>query len=88
MDIEFVFALKLHISPDVLNKMFFYDIMLLYHKYEDYVKEENKSNQQQYEDYSQQQDDMKSEMNSMVNSMNNKFNIPNMGGLNMGNFNF
>lgn len=90
VDLELVFALKLHISPDVLEKMYFYDIMLLYHRYEDYVKEENESQKQQQEEYEEQQADMRAEMSSIQNNMNNfgkNFSVPSIGGFNPGSFN-
>ena len=70
--------------------MYFYDIMLLYHRYEDYVKEENESQKQQQEEYEEQQADMRAEMSSIQNNMNNSgknFSVPSIGGFNPGSFN-
>ena len=40
----------------------FYDIMLLYRGYEDYVKEQNEEQQKQQAEYEQQAEDYKADM--------------------------
>ena len=51
--------------------MYFYDIMMLYHRYEDYIKEENESQKMQQAEYEEQQADMKAEISSVQNNMSN-----------------
>lgn len=85
--------MRLHINPEVLGRMFFYDIMLLYHRYEKYVEEENESNKQQEMEYQERHSDMMSEVNDMKNNMPNyekNFSMPNytVPTFNMPNFNF
>lgn len=75
--------MRLHITPDVLGKMYFYDIMMLYHRYEEYVKEENEQQKAQEAEYEERYEDMRSEMGS-VSDMSKNFNVPNY---NFGNFN-
>ena len=64
--------------------MYFYDIMMLYHRYEDYIKEENESQKMQQAEYEEQQADMKAEISSMQNSMSNfgkNFSMPIMSSI-------
>lgn len=85
-----VFSLKLHISPEEMGKMYFYDIMMLHDRYSEYVKEENEAQenqQRQYEEqYQQQQHDPGDMMRSMSKNMPN-YSIPNMDSLTKG-FNY
>lgn len=53
-----------------MEKMFFYDIMLLYKKYEEYVKEENKQ-QGEYESYSEQYESKMNDLSDMKNTISN-----------------
>lgn len=46
--------MKLHISPKEMGEMYFYDIMLLYKRYEAYVKEENESAEKTNTEYNEQ----------------------------------
>ena len=64
--IEFIFAHKLHISPNHLRKLEFYAIENLLKKYEDYVEQENKQYEKQQRDSEKQQ--------------KSQFSQPNMGG--------
>ena len=84
--------MKLHIPPTTMWKMPFYDIMLLYQSYSDYVDEENKEQTKQQEQYQQQIDEQKAANNfdnykmpdinniskGMVSSAMNNFNMPNI----------
>ncbi len=69
VDLELIFALRLHIGPEEMGRMFFYDIMLLYHRYEKYIQEENEQQERQQAEYEQQNEDMHSEMASMRSDM-------------------
>ena len=57
--------------------------MLLYHRYEEYVKEENESQRIQQEEYEAQQEDMRAEMTNMSDFSRNISmpSIPNIGSL-------
>ena len=57
-----MFALRLHITPIEMWKMPFYDIMLLYRAYEEYVNKENEEQTKQQEQYEQQAEDYKANM--------------------------
>jgi hypothetical protein len=67
--------MKLHIGPQEMGRMFFYDIMLLYKRYEDYVEEEDrqqKEEQKKYEEENGSVQDMQSNMQSSMNQMTQK----------------
>ena len=84
--------MRLHIQPCELERMFFYDIMLLYRRYEAYVKEENENQQAEEERYRDMYSDMDSkkfDMNSAMNNFKNgNFNLDNISKDFGGNFNF
>jgi len=84
--------MRLHIQPCELERMFFYDIMLLYRRYEAYVKEENENQQAEEERYRDMYSDMdpkKFDMNSAMNNFKNgNFNLDNISKDFGGNFNF
>ena len=76
VDLELVFAMKLHISPAEMGEMYFYDIMLLYKKYEAYVKEEQEQQAKQQEEYEQEYgnpmdkySDVQSQMSKVASNM-------------------
>ena len=69
----------LHIDPITMGKMFYYDIIYLFKRYETYVKEMNKDNDEMSvnaEDsgamYNEQMESMKRNMESMTKN----FQIP------------
>lgn len=67
--------MKLHIGPQEMGRMFFYDIMLLYKRYEDYVEEEDrqqKEEQKKYEEENGSVQDMQSNMQISMNQMTQK----------------
>ena len=68
--------MKLHITPIEMGKMYFYDIMLLYKKYEEFVNEQNEADEKRQAEYNEQDggniSDYTSSMNSKVDSMINK----------------
>jgi uncharacterized coiled-coil protein SlyX len=68
--------MKLHITPLEMGKMYFYDIMMLYNRYEEYVKEENEAQEKQQAEYNEQYcdqqakyDNMQSQMSQMTQKM-------------------
>lgn len=64
-----------------MGRMFFYDIMLLFHRYEKLVEEENSERERQQEEYEQQNEDMHGEMATMRSDMNNmigRMSMPNI----------
>lgn len=67
--------MKLHIPPCEMDKMFFYDIMMLYNRYSDYVDKENEANKKEQERYSEEYESQKSEYSSMTNKAMN-YNTP------------
>ena len=86
VDLELLFSMRLHITPEELGRMFFYDIMLLYHRYEEYVKEENENQKQQQSEYEMQHDDMRAEMESMSRNMSSFSSGMNIPSFNPGSF--
>lgn len=46
--------MKLHISPADMGKMYFYDIMMLYNRYEEFVKDEREAQEKQQAEYDEQ----------------------------------
>ena len=85
--------MKLNIPPCEMGKMFFYDIMLLYNRYEAYVKDEHEAQQKQeaeyrdqygepssqYSNISQQVSQMSQKMGSITPSkITSGFNFPNL----------
>ena len=46
--------MKLHISPAEMGKMYFYDIMMLYNRYEAFVKDEREAQEKQQAEYDEQ----------------------------------
>ena len=66
--------MKLHIGPEEMGQMFFYDIMLLYERYKAYVEEEDrqqKEEQKKYEEENGSPQDMYSDMKSQMSQMTN-----------------
>jgi hypothetical protein len=82
--------MRLNIPPTEMWKMPFYDIMLLYKSYADYVDEENKSQEEQQAKYQEEMEEQKAAMNvdnykvpdlnnisrGMINNAMSNFNIP------------
>lgn len=87
-----VFALRLHIQPSEMERMYFYDIMMLYNKYADYIEKENERQEKEQAKYEDEHADMMRDMSSIKNSMPNynSFNPSNFNpsGFNPGNYNF
>lgn len=52
-----------------MGKMFFYDIMMLYKRYEEYVKEENEQQEAQQKEYESRYDDMKYDHSNMASQI-------------------
>lgn len=71
--------MKLHVSPKEMGEMYFYDIMLLYNRYEQYVKDENERIENEQKEYNEQ--------NPPVNYDNIQKNVSDMSNR-MGNMNF
>lgn len=46
--------MKLNISPIEMGQMYFYDIMMLYNRYEAFVKDEKEAQEKQQEEYNEQ----------------------------------
>ena len=64
--------MKLHIGPEEMGKMFFYDIMLLYKRYEAYVEEEDrqqKEEQKKYDEEMESQQDNYSNIQSQMSQI-------------------
>lgn len=64
--------MKLHISPEDMGRMFFYDIMLLYKRYEAYVEDEDrqqKEEQRRYEEENGTPQEMYSNAQNQMNQM-------------------
>jgi len=92
-----IFALKLHIGPEEMGRMFFYDISMLYKKYVEYLDEENKQQKEEQERYEEEYNDkykqpdldaMMKQANSNtpnMDSITRGFSMPNYGGMNFGN---
>jgi hypothetical protein len=78
----FVFSYKLHISPEEMGRMSFYDIMLLYERYNAYIEEENERDATQQKAYEEQYNQQQFDPGSMMRSMSN--NMPNMDTLTKG----
>jgi uncharacterized coiled-coil protein SlyX len=57
--------MKLHITPLEMGKMYFYDIMMLYNRYEEYVKEENEAQEKQQAEYNEQYGDQQAKYDNM-----------------------
>lgn len=67
--------MKLNIGPQEMGRMFFYDIMLLYKRYEAYVEEEDKqqkAEQKKYEEENGSPQEMYGNMQSQMNQMTQK----------------
>jgi len=71
VDLELIFSMRLHIGPEEMGRMFFYDIMLLYHRYEKYVTEENERQEREQDEYEKQHNDAYDNMSSMKSDMAN-----------------
>jgi hypothetical protein len=63
--------MKLHITPDVLGKMYFYDIMMLYNRYDQYVQDEQESQKEQQKQYEAQQEEYNSKYSNISSQMAN-----------------
>lgn len=66
--------MKLHISPIDMQMMAWYDISLLYKRYERYVEEENAQTQTE----TTQQEDYMNVYNNNINNMTSNFNMDNL----------
>lgn len=79
--------MKLHITPEQMGGMFFYDIMMLYDRYKQYVEEENEAQENQQkayeENYQQNNINPSDMMRNVQNSMPN-YNNMNIGSLTKG----
>ena len=63
--------MQLHIPPNVMGEMYYYDIKMLYNRYEQYIKEENENSKTQQEEYesSMEQPDPGNIQNQMSSMM-------------------
>lgn len=69
----------LHIDPITMGKMFYYDIVYLFKRYEAYVKEMNKDNDEMSvnaEDSGEMYNEQVESMKRSVESMTKNFQIP------------
>lgn len=69
----------LHITPESLGKMYYYDIIYLFRRYESYVEEVNKNSEEKSSENSSVEEMYQSQMDAMrqsVDSMTKKFQIP------------
>lgn len=67
--------MKLHIGPEEMGRMFFYDIMMLYNRFEQFVKDEKEAQEKQQSEYDAQygsQMDHYSDMQNQVSQMTSK----------------
>ena len=67
--------MKLHIGPEEMGRMFFYDIMMLYNRFEQFVKDEKEAQEKQQSEYDAQygsQMDQDSDMQNQVSQMTSK----------------
>ena len=46
--------MKLNISPIEMGQMYFYDIMMLYNRYDEYLKDEQKAQEEQQRKYEEE----------------------------------
>ena len=79
VNFEFVFSMFLHIDPITMGKMFYYDIVYLFKRYETYVKEMNKDNDEMSvnaEDSGEMYNEQVESMKRSVESMTKNFQIP------------
>ena len=86
VDLELVFSLRLHISPEEMGRMFFYDILLLYKRYEQYLQDEEDNNAAQVQKYEEENGNMNDNINNTMSSMQNSINsmvgkMPGMTGI-------
>ena len=77
-----VFSMKLHITPEQMGEMFFYDIMMLYDRYKQYVEEENEAQENQQKAY---EEGYQQNMNPSDMIRSAQKNMPNYSNMNMGN---
>lgn len=59
-----------------MGRMFFYDIMLLYHRYEDYLEEDKQYQEKQQAEYQDKYGNPMSDAKASLESM--KYNTPQM----------
>lgn len=57
IDLEFVLTKDLHITPDIFDKMPFYESMYLYKKYEKWIEDQEKENKIKAEEYEAQRNE-------------------------------
>lgn len=65
-----VFGMKLHIPPSEIDNMLWYDIMMIYNAYSEYVDKENEENRIEQDKYESEYQDKMDEYKN--------FNMPNV----------